>query len=63
MSDPSYKALQRDLAPPWLLDPQGQAFLEAYGESKDDLVDLWLAAVKGTETFSRAACSVDRAGV
>lgn len=41
-----YKDYQRDLAPPWLKDPDGTAWLEAHGEEKDALVDQLVAAVK-----------------
>jgi hypothetical protein len=41
----SYKDLQRDLAPPWLQQRWGTAWLEAKGEEKDALIDLLVDAV------------------
>ncbi len=43
----SYKKYQSvDAAPPWLQRPKGKAFLEAFGELKDEVVDRAKESVK-----------------
>lgn len=41
-----YRQYQRDLAPAWLQGPFGAKWLEAHGQTKDDLVALLIEAVK-----------------